>query len=199
MRSWSPVIIIVLLLLFPHGCRKRSAHLNHPSKKIQKETSPEIVPPAITPSVTDIPKKAPIESAPLPETITTPSSFELAEMEFKIGNYQQAAKSYEEFLSTNRESQDRPTALFHLGLARAFVSKSSEDMRQAEEHLRRLITEFPKTQYRKHAEFILGLLDQIDKLKSEVKEKDEKVKKLSEELKVLKEIDLSRRPSRPPE
>ena len=74
-----------------------------------------------------------------------------------------------------------------------------QDLRQAEEHLRRLITEFPKSQYRKHAEFILGLLDQIEKLKKEVSEKDELIKQLEEERKKLKEIDLTRKPSRPPE
>ena len=74
---------------------------------------------------------------------------------------------------------------------------SNRDLRKAEAVFRQLIAEFPSSHYKSQAEFILGLQVQIDKLRSDVKERDDRIKKLSEELKVLKEIDLQRRPSRP--
>jgi len=54
-------------------------------------------------------------------------------------------------------------------------------------------------QYKSQAEFILMLQAQIEALKSDVKKREMRIKQLSEELQKLKEIDMQRRPSRPPE
>jgi outer membrane protein assembly factor BamD (BamD/ComL family) len=118
-------------------------------------------------------------------------------MNFQLGNYVQAAKAYEAFLSANPKAKNRDEALFYLGLSRALAGDSSRNMRQAEAAFKRLISEFPTSQYRNQAEFILGFQVQIDKLKSDLKERDDKIKKLSDELQALKEIDLQRHPSRP--
>jgi tetratricopeptide (TPR) repeat protein len=173
--------------------------LNAPKNKPPAKTQTDSPPLAVTPPVVEAPKTAPLEPAPLPKTITIPSSFELGEMDFQVGNYKHAAESYETFLSSNRESKDRAQALYHLGWSRILANDASRDLRQAEVHFQRLITEFPDSKFRKQADFILGLLNQIDKLRTDVKERDEKNKKLVEELQKLKEIDLSRKPSRPPE
>jgi methyl-accepting chemotaxis protein len=47
------------------------------------------------------------------------------------------------------------------------------------------------------AELILGLQAQIEKLKSDVKERDDRIKRLSDELQKLKDIDMQHRPTRP--
>ena len=46
---------------------------------------------------------------------------------------------------------------------------------------------------------ILGLQGQIEKLRVDIKERDERIRRLSEELRKLKAIDMQRRPSRPKE
>jgi tetratricopeptide (TPR) repeat protein len=190
--------VILLTLLTSWGCQKKSTHLKTPRGKLPATTQTNSPPAAVTPPLVEAPKTAPLEPAPLPKTITTPSSFELGEMDFQVGNYKQAAQSYETFLSSNRESKDRAEALFHLGWSRVLADDSSRDLRQAEVHFQRLIAEFPDSRFRKQAEFILGLLNQIDKLRADVKERDDKIKRLGEELQKLKDIDLSRKPSRPP-
>jgi TolA-binding protein len=151
----------------------------------------ESAPPAVTPP--PIPKQpAVLETATIAKTITSPSNLELGLMNFHVGNYQQAAKVIEVWLSNNPKSKERDKAFFYLGLSRALAN----DMRQAEVALRRLISDYPGSTYRSQAEYILGLQAQAEKLRLEVKDRDERIKKLSEELQVLKEIDLQRRPSR---
>lgn len=123
----------------------------------------------------------------------------MGETLFKLGSYVKAVHSFEAFLNDNPKSEERDVALFHLGLARALSGDTTKELRQAEAAFRMLISESPKSPYRRQAEYILGLQSQIDKLRSDLKDRDERVKKLSEELQRLKEIDLQRRPSLPPE
>jgi outer membrane protein assembly factor BamD (BamD/ComL family) len=160
------------------------------SAKIESAPEPITIP-AIQPSTTEIPK-----TEPLPKPITPTSSFDLGEMSFRSGNYAKAAKYYESFLTAFPKSKDRDLALYHMGLAHALAADSSRDLRQTEAIFKRLISEFPKSPYKSEAEFILGLQSQIEKLKLEMKDRDEKVKRLSEELQKLKDIDLQRRPSK---
>jgi outer membrane protein assembly factor BamD (BamD/ComL family) len=117
-------------------------------------------------------------------------------MNFQIGNYAKAIKAFESYLTANPKAKNRDKALYHLGLSRALASGPLKDMRQAEIALKRLISEFPTSQYRNQAEFILGIQAQIERLRQDVKERDERIKQLSEELQALKEIDMQRRPSR---
>jgi len=123
----------------------------------------------------------------------------VGEANFQAGNYRQAVRFFEDFLNANPKSKNRDQALFHLGLSHALANDSSRDLRQTEVVLKRLITEFPSSPYKNQAEFILGLQAQIEKLRSDVKDREDKIKRLSEELQKLKEIDLQRRPSHPPE
>jgi len=192
--------VIVFLLLLSWGCHKKSSVAVPPPVKAAAAPEAESsAPSAITPRVPKPNTPAPLEPAPLPKTITAPSNFEVGEINFRAGNYRQAARSFEDFLKANPESATRDQALFHLGLSRCLAGDSGRDLRQAEAAFKRLIVEFPNSQYRNQAELILGLQAQIDKLKSDVKDRDDKIKQLSEELLKLKEIDLKRRPSRPPE
>jgi TolA-binding protein len=187
-----------IVLLLGWGCHKK-ASATAPPLPVTTEPAADSAPSAVTPRVPRPATPAPLESAPLPKTITAPSNLEVAEMNFKVGNYRQAAHSFEAFLSANPKSDSRDQALFHLGLSRALANDSSRDLRQAEAAFKRLIAEFPNSPYSSQAEFILGLQAQLEKLRSDVKERDDKIKRLSEELQKLKEIDLQRRPSQPPE
>jgi TolA-binding protein len=135
---------------------------------------------------------ATLEPVPLKKTITTQSNFDLGEMNFQIGNYGRAANYYEAFLKDSPKAKDRDRALYYLGLARAITLDSG----RAETAFKRLISEFPKSQYKNPAEYILGLQAKIEGLRTEMKDRDEKIKRLSEELQKLKDIDMQRRPSR---
>jgi tetratricopeptide (TPR) repeat protein len=198
-RYLSFTAILFFLLLVSWGCHKKPAIPVPPPTKVAPTPPVEAAPPAIIPLVTEPPKEAPLEPAPLPKIVAAPSSFDLGETNFQSGRYRQATKSFEDFLRVNPQSKDRDQALFHLGLSLALATDSSRDLRQAEAAFRRLIKEFPNSPYKNQAEFILGLQTQIDRLRTDVRERDEKIKKLSEELQKLKEIDMQRRPSRPRE
>jgi outer membrane protein assembly factor BamD (BamD/ComL family) len=124
--------------------------------------------------------------------------YQVGENNFDSGNYAAAAHAYERYLKTpNPKNYDR--ALFHLGMARALSGGSPKELQQAQADFRNLIAKYPRSPYRQQAEFILSLQGQIDRLKSDVKDRDSKIHELTEQLRKLKEIDMQRRPTRPPE
>ena len=188
--------MIPMALLLSWGCSKKSP-VASPAAPPAAAAPPASAPAAVTPI--PAPEPAPLESAPLPKTITEPSNLDLCGMNFQLGNYRQAAKACDAFLRNNTKSAKVDQALFYLGLSRALAPDSSRDLRQTELAFKRLISEFPKSPYRRQAEYILGLQVQIDKLRSDVKEQEERIKKLSDELQALKQIDLGRKPSQPPQ
>ena len=190
-------MLSLALLVLSWGCLfRKSSSVTVPSPP--PPTPPaEAAPAAVTPRIGLPP--APLESAPIAKTITLPlSNLELGEMYFQVGNYPQAAKALDASVR-DPKAKDRDRALFLLGFSRALAGDNSRDLRHAEAHWKRLISEFPNSIYKGPAEFLLGLQAQIEKLRSDAKERDEKIKNLSEELQVLKDIDLQRRPSRPKE
>ena len=198
MSNHSTRIIVLLILVFLGmcwGCSKKM-QVQAPAQPASGTKPPEAVPPAVTPSV--IPAQpAPLEPAPLPTTIAKTSSYELGELNFQVGHYSKAAEAYETFLRNNPKARNRETALFHLGLSRALAHDSGHDWHQAEMAFKRLLTEFPASPYNAQAEFILGLQAQIEKLKSDVKDREDRIKRLSDELQKLKDIDMQRRPTHP--
>ncbi len=188
------ISILALVLLASPSCHRKTPVPPPPSTSSESALM-KSPPPAITPDAIP-PEQAPLEPEPLPLKIDRPSSFDLGEMSFQLGNYAEAAKFYETFLNTYPKAPGRDAALLHYALCRALAGDSSRDLNQTEAALRKLATEFPKSRLRDQAAFILGLMAQTDKLRLEVKERDEKNKRLSEELQKLKEIDMQRRPSR---
>ena len=178
----SLAVSLSLMVLMSGGCHKRSRAPVPPP------------PPSTTPA--PIPSSAP---SPLPAPVAPAAGLEAAETNFEKGNYAQAARGFEAYLSTYPKSKNRDRALFHLGMARALGGDSARDLRQAEAAFKRLAAEFPKSPYKNQAEFILGLQAQINRLKADAKEREERIKRLTEELQKLKEIDMRQRPSRPPE
>jgi outer membrane protein assembly factor BamD (BamD/ComL family) len=142
---------------------------------------------------------APLESADIPKTIASPGNLELGELYFRSGNYSKAIGEYEAFFRNSPTAKGGDLALFHLGLSQALSTDSDRNFHRAEAAFKRLISEFPDSIYKNQAEFILGLQAQIDRLSSDLSERDDRIRKLSKELQVLKDIDLQRRPSRPNE
>jgi len=194
------IYLVSLVLLFSWGCHKKSTVISPVVPPVKPPiTTSATPPPAVTPPMPAPPKPAPLEPALIPAKITIPSSLDLGEMNFQTGKYTQAAKFYDDFLTIDPKPEKRDLALFHLGLSRALANDSSRDTRLAEAAFKRLISECPTSPYRSQAEYILGLQQQVDKMRSDLKDREERLKKLSEELQKLKEIDLQRRPSRPPE
>jgi hypothetical protein len=191
------ILLIALFLVSASGCRKKAAV----SIPVPVPAAPAVAiappppPPAIIPSEPSPASAESIQAVALPKIVTMPNYFEMAELNFLAGEYKQAAQAFETFLKTAPKSKDHDQALFHLGLSRALATDSSRDLRQAMVAFRRLIAEFPQSPYRSQAEFIVGLQWQIEKLRADVKERDEKIKKLSDELQTLKQIDLQRRPA----
>jgi hypothetical protein len=197
-RSVLFVIGLFFLLSVSLGCRKKTTVPTPPPIQTEAKIPPESAPQAVTPSVIPSSKPTPMEPAPAPKTIVVPSSFDVGVTNFKAGNYEKAARSFDDYLRNNANSENRDVALFHLGLSRAVSGNSGRNTRRAEDALKRLITEFPNSPYKGPAEFILGLQAQIESLKLDAKEKETKIKQLSDELQKLKDIDMQRRPSRPP-
>jgi outer membrane protein assembly factor BamD (BamD/ComL family) len=136
---------------------------------------------------------------PLPVKMAAPSSFEMGKASFNAGDYQKAARYFEDCSKNGTKAENRDEALFYISLARALSNNAKKSLRRADEALKRLVAEFPTSPYKGPAELILGLLTQVESLQSDLKEKDAKIKQLSEELQKLKEIDMQRRPSRPPD
>jgi TolA-binding protein len=189
--------VILVLLLLSWGCHRKSVAVAPPSPVTPAPA--ESAPSVGTSRVPAPPKPVSPKPAPLPKTAPAPRNLDAANRNFQAGNYRQAVRDYDAFLKANPKSRNRDEALFHLGLSWALPNDSSRDLRRAQAAFKQLIAEFPTSRYRKQAEFILALQAQIERLRLDVSERDDKIKLLSEELQKLKDIDLQRRPSRPPE
>jgi hypothetical protein len=194
------ILLIGFSIALVSGCRKKTAISipapAPPAPAVVITPPPPPPPPAITPVA---PPSEPVIAMALPKIIPMPILLELADRNFRAGDYKRAAQNYEKFLIVLPNSKDCDQALFHLGLSHILASEPDRDLRQGEAAFRRLIAQFPQSPYRSQAEFILGLQGQIAKLRSDVKERDEKIKRLSDELQKLKQIDMQRRPSKPKE
>jgi hypothetical protein len=195
-HSFLPMLVLAFLLPLCSGCRKKVAA---PSVVPVQNSAPlpaDSAPPAITPDIPAPSVPEPVEPAMTPKITAVPNSLDLGESSFQARNYVKAVRSYEDYLRTHPKAANRDVVLFRLGLS-LIMDGSVRNMRRAEEVLKRLVAEFPGSPYKGPAEFILGLQSQVESLKEDIKEKEAKIKLLSEELQKLKEIDLQRRPSRP--
>jgi tetratricopeptide (TPR) repeat protein len=191
--------ILALLLLASGACRKKSPVSAPAATQVKLVPPPASVPPAIISTAPVDPKTVPLKPEPIPKIVAPPAPNHLAlgEKSFQRGEYRQAIQSFESYLSVNPKAGKRDEALFYMGLSRLLAGNSPRDMRLAEVAFKRLIAEFPGNPYSNQAEYILRLQGQIERLRADVKERDDKVKQLSDELQKLKEIDMQRRPSLP--
>lgn len=187
------IIIIIPLSGTAARCGKNvTPSAPDPQAAAQAEYVP--APAAITPPEPGVAVEP--EEEALPETAAPPEIFLEAERHFASGNYRQAAMAFEKFLFVFPKAPERDRALFHLGFSLA-LSGDDRDLLQTEAALRRLISEFPKSSYRRQAEWILDLKTRIDRLQSELGDRDQRIRQLGDELRKLKSIDFDRRPSRP--
>jgi TolA-binding protein len=196
------LMLLVLAALGASGCKVRSAPVvPAPASKPavaapQPVNEPPAPPPAITPGITQPPAAEPAKAMPISKTMPTPIILEVAEKKFRAGDYKQAVQSYEMYLKVMPNSKDCEQALFYSGLSYLLASEPDKNMRKADAAFKKLIADFPKSAYSRQAAFILGLQEQVDKLRSEMKERDEKIKKLNDEINKIKEIDIKRRPAK---
>ena len=135
---------------------------------------------------------------PAPTPAPAPDNFELGQKFFRNGDYARAAKAYEAYLRDNSSPADQDQAFFRLALSHAFPESPVRDIPKALELLHDLIRRFPQSPYKPQAEFLLSLQEEVEKLRTDVSKRDERVRDLTQELEKLKQIDMQRRPSRPP-
>lgn len=189
------IIVLLGALALSAGCRKKAS----PKVPAEPPTPPpqvsEPAPSAIIPSAQPG-DGASDEVPPAPAAAPPPAAFLAAEQDFAAGEYQQAADGYENFLRGFPQAPERDRALFRLGVSLALAGDGKE-MRPTEAAFRRLVEEFPKSPYRRQAEWLLGMQARLERMQSDLKDRDDRIKQLGEELRKLKSIDLDRRPSRP--
>ncbi|MBI3950111.1 MAG: tetratricopeptide repeat protein [Acidobacteria bacterium] len=121
-----------------------------------------------------------------------------AEKFFEAGDYAKAVEAYEAYLRDDPAKKDQDRVLFRLALAYGLPDSPVHNPQQAIAVLRRLIDLFPHSLYTPPARMILDLYGDVEKLKTDVREREARIRVLSNELEQLKRIDLDRRPTRPP-
>ena len=188
MNGFARYLIIIPLLGPAVGCQKKPTPVMPEPLAVTIIEESVRAPSAITPSEPT--------GYIQPETAVPQEIFMEAEQNFVEGNYRQAAKAFENFLRFFPKAPASDRALFHLGFSLA-LSGDDLDLLQTEATLRRLIAEFPRSPYRRQAEWILSLMARIEKLQSDASDHNERIRQLSNELNRLRSIDFDRRPSRP--
>ncbi len=193
-RSLCLSLLGALLLLC--GCHKKAAippSLPAPPSSPAK-SAPEF------PPITVPPPPAPSLPSPTPPPTPAPSStayFSDAERDFSAGKYLEAAESYQRYLDLASLDSNKDKALFRLAMSYALSSSSSLAFQLAQTHFENLIARFPASPYSAEAKFVLGLMQELLKLRADAKDREERIRRLTSELDQLKKIDMERRPPRP--
>jgi outer membrane protein assembly factor BamD (BamD/ComL family) len=135
---------------------------------------------------------------PAPPGVPVPAEpLKQGEISFEKANFGQAVAAYEDYLRGNPDPKVHDRVLFRLALAYAIPGHASYNPARSTELFGRLVALFPQSPLKPQAEYILRLQAESENLKAGVKERDERIRLLREELDKLKKIDLERRPSRP--
>ena len=121
-----------------------------------------------------------------------------ADAYFEAGDHAEAASAYEAYLLNYPALPNRDHVLFRLGLTYAFPESPIHEAGRAAGLFRKLVDLFPKSPYAIQARFLLYLQSEAARMQTEVARREERIKQLSDELEKLKQIDMQRRPSRPP-
>ncbi len=192
-------LLAVLLTIAPAGCgKKQPVAIPLPAKAPvyvppPPQTSPVIVLPIPAP-----PEAPPAEPAP-------PVHYSEGERRFEAGEYDAACRHYETFLREEPFAPSRDRALFRLGLSYALSYAHSQSRRRSADQFRELVRLHPQSPYRAPAEMILRLQEEIaglqgesERMRKDAKAAEEKIKNLNEELERLKQIDMTRKPTKPP-
>jgi hypothetical protein len=143
-------------------------------------------------------KRVPAAAAPPPAALPAPSvplvpALDQADRAFASGNYDEAAREYDDYLHLTSSGSQRDHALFHLGLTYALRPAPSVDWSRAAAAFKQLTDEFPNSPFKAPANLILSLHSEVDQLNTDSKQRDQRIKQLTTELDRLKKIDADRR------
>jgi len=133
---------------------------------------------------------------PAPPEPPIPKNFRDGEASFMSGNYPEAIRGYEKFIREDPITLYKDVAMFRLAMSQAFVCQAPECRVKSMDDFKRLVAKYPKSPYSAEARLILSMQAEIERVKSDVKSRDDRIKKLTDELERLKKIDLERRPPR---
>jgi hypothetical protein len=162
--------------------------------KAPKHTPVAAIPPALPPAPAP-PVTAPVSvppPAPTPPPVPV-SPLEQPDRAFASGNYDEAARGYENYLRTTTSGGEREQALFHLALTCVLRPAPATDWPRAIATFKQLIEEYPDSPLKAQANLILTLRTDLDQVASDIRQRDQRLKQLSTELDRLKKINADRR------
>ena len=171
MRSNCLTVVALFALMTALGCHKRTASAPPPPPATLIVTAP---PPEAAPP-------------PAPAPIPPPPSLDAANRALVLANYDEAAREYEAYLQLTPPSAQRDEALFRLGLTYALRA----DWVKATAALKQL-TDNPNSSLNGPANLILSLHADLTQSKTDVQQRDQRIKQLNTELERLKRIDADR-------
>ena len=198
MNTRVATLLVLGFALSAGGCQKKTAR-------------PTIAPPPVVQPVPVSPPPVPVPDTwpelplppsrlPAPPEPPLPRYFREAEAAFQSSKYPEAIRLYERHIKEDPVTQYKDAAMFKLGIAHSLACTTPEcrvrSLERSEEQLKRLMSTYPKSPYSAEARVILGLQADIDRLTADVKSRDERIKKLTDELERLKKIDLERQPTK---
>jgi outer membrane protein assembly factor BamD (BamD/ComL family) len=112
---------------------------------------------------------------------------------FAAGNYDEAARGYDDYLHTYEAGNQRDQALYYFGLSLALRPGPTTDWTRVAAAFKELVDQHPDSQFRQPASVILSLRSELDQAAVETKQRDLRIKLLSTELDRLKKIDAGRK------
>ena len=163
--------------------------------KAPKRAPIAAIPPALPPAAAPAPAPAP---PPTPPPVPPPPPVPVPPLEqpdraFASGNYDEAARGYENYLRTTTSGPEREQALFHLALTYALRPAPATDWPRAIATFKQLIEEYPDGPLKAQASLILALRTDLDQVTSDIRQRDQRLKQLTTELDRIKKIDADRR------
>ena len=139
------------------------------------------------------PPPSPSPTPPPPAPVITVSPLEEADRAFASGNYDEAARGYDNYLRATTSGGQRDDALFHLALTYALRPAPGTDWPRAIATLKQLLEEYPESAFKSQANLILSLRAELDQTAADSKQRELRIKQLTTELDRLKKIDADRR------
>ena len=139
------------------------------------------------------PPPSPSPTPPPPAPVITVSPLEEADRAFASGNYDEAARGYDNYLRATTSGGQRDDALFHLALTYVLRPAPGTDWPRAIAALKQLLEEYPESPFKSQANLILSLRAELDQTAADSKQRELRIKQLTTELDRLKKIDADRR------
>jgi hypothetical protein len=139
------------------------------------------------------PPPSPTPTPPPPAPVITVSPLEEADRAFASGNYDEAARGYDNYLRATTSGGQRDDALFHLALTYVLRPAPGADWPRAIAMLKQLLEEYPESAFKSQANLILSLRAELDQTAADSKQRELRIKQLTTELDRLKKIDADRR------